>query len=153
MVSHGERWRAACAAGCVTDLAIGSSDWLGMNYFRFISASRFFASARDGTFQIFRDSSVTPSSISLRCHVGSGFMVRTAFQSVACVRSTAETYLRSQPQATLLHSTIHLTHPHDQKLLLRRAHGIEENPPAYRHAAKSCRVKIILSDFQHPRSI
>jgi hypothetical protein len=29
MVSHGESWRGSCAARDVTDLAIGSSDWLG----------------------------------------------------------------------------------------------------------------------------
>jgi len=29
MVSHGESWRDTCAARGVTDLAIGSSDWLG----------------------------------------------------------------------------------------------------------------------------
>jgi len=30
MVSHGESWRDTCAARGVTDLAIGSSDWLGI---------------------------------------------------------------------------------------------------------------------------
>jgi len=33
MVSHGESWRDSCAARDVTDLAIGSSDWLGQMCF------------------------------------------------------------------------------------------------------------------------
>jgi len=31
MVSHGESWRGSCAARDVTDLAIGSSDWLALS--------------------------------------------------------------------------------------------------------------------------
>jgi len=30
MVSHGEIWHNSCAARGMTDLAIGSSDWLGL---------------------------------------------------------------------------------------------------------------------------
>jgi len=37
MVSHGESWRGSCAARDVTDLAIGSSDWLGSGLNLFIT--------------------------------------------------------------------------------------------------------------------
>jgi len=34
MLSHDHGWRAACTAGCMTDLGVGSSDWLGSGIFK-----------------------------------------------------------------------------------------------------------------------